>query len=38
MNFILPEDRAQLRMLDSLDTMVSEDNRVRIIDVLLEKI
>ena len=38
MHYIEPEDRHQLRMLSSLDTSISPENLVRIIDILVEKI
>ncbi len=38
MQYIQPEDRHQLSMISSLDTSISPENLVRIIDILIEKI
>ena len=38
MQYIKPDDRHQLRMMSSLDTSISPENLVRIIDILVERI
>ncbi|NOX64474.1 MAG: transposase, partial [Chlorobi bacterium] len=38
MQYIEPEDRYQLRMMSSLETSISPDNIVRILDILVERI
>lgn len=38
MSTIIPTDRSQITLMNSLDDMVAPDHHVRLIDVLIDKI